>query len=96
MPAAGLPLITSLDQKGWMPETTGRDGGRCGKPQGGAALIGVALAMIAALAGVHPANALLVALNEVLPQLAAALPPVIRVRGAVLAAVGEPPGVGRK
>ncbi len=66
------------------------------KPKGGRALLGAAMAIVGALAAVHPANTLLVTLNEVVPQLAAALPPVITACGAILAAVSEPPGVGRR
>ena len=79
-----------------MTEPKGGTRAGAGKPRGGKALLGVAMAILGALAGVHPANTLLVALSEVVPQLAAALPPVITACGAILAAVSEPPGVGRK
>jgi len=79
-----------------MTESKGRTGESAEKAKGGRALLGVAMAIVGALAAVHPANALLVALNEQVPQLAAALPPVITACGAILAAVSEPPGVGRR
>lgn len=79
-----------------MPETTSRVSESAGKPKGGKALLGVAMAIVGALAAVHPANALLVALNEAVPQLAAALPPVITACGALLAAMSDPPDMGRR
>ena len=66
------------------------------KRQGGQALLGVAVAIVGALAAANPANALLVTLNTVVPELAAALPPVLTACGAILAAVSDPPGAGRK
>ena len=57
---------------------------------------GLLLAMVGALATVHPTNALLVALSEVVPRLAVTLPPVITACGALLAAMSEPPDMGRR
>ena len=54
------------------------------------------MVIVGALAGLHPAHALLVALSEVVPQLAAALPPVIRACGALLAELREPPEMARR
>ena len=79
-----------------MPEWKSRAGEAAGKPKGGTALLGVAMAIVGALAAVHPTSAVLVALSEEVPRLAAALPPVITACGAILAAVSEPPGVGRR
>jgi hypothetical protein len=66
-------------------------GGRPNALQGLRALLGAAIAMVGALVTVHPTNTLLVALHQVLPQLAVALPPVVTVCGALLAALSEPP-----
>jgi hypothetical protein len=60
------------------------------------ALLGAAIAMVGALATVHPTNAVLVALSEVVPRLAVTLPPVITACGALLAARSEPPEMGRR
>ena len=56
----------------------------------------VAIAIMGALATVHPASAVLVALSEAVPQLAAALPPLITACGAILAALSEPPEMSRR
>jgi hypothetical protein len=64
-----------------MPEPKRRSGDVDGKPRGVQALMGAAIAMVGALATVHPANALLVALSEVVPRLAETLPPVITACG---------------
>lgn len=74
--------------------TTDCTGGRPSAPQGLRALLGAAIAMVGALVTVHPTNTLLVALHQVLPQLAIALPPVVTVCGALLAALSEPPRMG--
>ena len=79
-----------------MPEPKRRASDVAVKPRGGRALFGAAMAIVGALASVHPANALLVALNAVVPQLAATLPPVITACGALLAALSEPPELGRR
>ena len=79
-----------------MPEPKSRTGTMDGKPKGARALLGAAIAMVGALATVHPANALLVALSEVVPRLAETLPPVITACGALLAAMSDPPEIGRR
>ncbi len=79
-----------------MPETKSKAGEVAGKPRGAQALLGAAIAMVGALATVHPTNALLVALSEVVPHLAVTLPPVITACGALLAAMSEPPDMGRR
>lgn len=63
-------------------------------PKGARALLGAAVAIVGALAAVDPANQVLAALSEAVPQLAATLPTVITACGAILAAVSEPPEVG--
>ncbi|MCC7001287.1 MAG: hypothetical protein IT357_03950 [Gemmatimonadaceae bacterium] len=79
-----------------MHEPKRRAGDAAGKPRGVQALLGAAIAMVGALATVHPANALLVALSEAVPKLAATLPPVITACGALLAAMSDPPDMGRR
>ena len=79
-----------------MQEATSRTAEPVGEPRGARALLGAAIAMVGALATVHPTNALLVTLSEVVPQLAAALPPVITACGALLAALSEPPTMRRR
>lgn len=77
-----------------MPESKGRMSTE--RPKGARALLGAAVAIVGALAAVNPANHLLVALSETVPQLAATLPPVITACGAILAAMSEPPEVTRR
>ena len=79
-----------------MSEPKRRSGDVTGKPRGVQALLGAAIAIVGALATVHPANALLVALSEAVPKLAETLPPVITACGALLAAMSDPPEVGRR
>lgn len=79
-----------------MPDTKRRASDAAVKPRGTRALLGAAIAMVGALATVHPTNALLVALSEVVPRLAATLPPVITACGALLAALSEPPEMSRR
>ncbi|MCL4212721.1 MAG: hypothetical protein KJZ74_02290 [Gemmatimonadales bacterium] len=79
-----------------MQDSTGGTAVRARKPKGARALLGAAIAIVGALATVHPANALLVAISEVVPQLAAALPPVITACGALLAALSDPPKMARR
>ena len=79
-----------------MQEATSRTAEPVGDPTGRRALLGAAIAMVGALATVHPTSALLVTLSEVVPQLAAALPPVITACGALLAALSEPPKMKRR
>jgi hypothetical protein len=79
-----------------MPETKRRADEVAGKPRGAQALLGAAIAMVGALATVHPTNALLVALSEVVPRLAVTLPPVITAGGPLLAAMSGPPDMERR
>jgi hypothetical protein len=66
------------------------------RPKGAKALLGAAIAIVGALATVHPTSTVLVALREAVPQLAAALPPMITACGAILAAFSDPPEMGRR
>jgi hypothetical protein len=66
------------------------------RPKGVRALLGAAIAIVGALATVHPTSVVLTALSEAVPQLAAALPPLITACGAILAAVSEPPEMVRR
>ena len=59
-------------------------------------MLGAAIAIVGALATVHPTSAVLVALSNAVPQLAAALPPLITACGAILAALSEPPEMARR
>jgi hypothetical protein len=68
---------------------------RTGKPKGAQALLGAAIAIVGALATVHPTSAVLVALSDAVPQLAAVLPTVVTAFGAILAAFSDPPERGR-
>ena len=79
-----------------MQDATGGAAAPVGEPRGARALLGAAIAMVGALATVHPTNVLLVALSQAVPQLAAALPPVITACGALLAALSEPPRMKRR
>jgi hypothetical protein len=67
-----------------------------GKPKGLRALLGAAIAIVGALATVHPTSAVLVALSEAVPPLAAVLPTVITACGAILAALSDPPEMARR
>lgn len=79
-----------------MQDSTGGAAAQARKPKGARALLGAAIAIVGALATVQPANTVLVALSEVVPQLAAALPPVITACGALLAALSDPPEMARR
>ncbi len=79
-----------------MLESKGRAGEATLRPTGGRALLGAAMAIVGALAAVHPTSVVFVVLSEEVPRLAAALPPVITACGAILAAVSEPPGAMRR
>lgn len=78
-----------------MQEPSGMEG-PSGRPTGGRAVLGAAMAIVGALAAVQPTNVLLGVLAQEVPRLAAALPPVLTACGAILAAVSEPPGRVRK
>jgi hypothetical protein len=79
-----------------MQEGTSKTAEPVGEPRGARALLGAAIAMVGALATVHPTNVLLVALSDVVPKLAAAIPPVITAFGALLAALSDPPRMKRQ
>ncbi len=66
-------------------------------PRSGAqAVAGAVIAVLGALAAVRPDNPLLKVLSDAVPQVAATLPAVITACGAVIAALSDPPKVGRK
>jgi hypothetical protein len=64
--------------------------------EGTQALFGAAIAIVGALAAVHPTSRVLAALSEEMPRLAVSLPPVITAVGALIAAFSKPPGRGGK
>jgi len=66
------------------------------RPKGTQAIVGVAIAIIGVLSTAHPTSALLRALSEAVPQLAAALPVVITACGAIVAALSEPPELPKR
>ncbi|HYC51596.1 MAG TPA: DUF2188 domain-containing protein [Gemmatimonadaceae bacterium] len=65
-----------------------------GRPRGMQALAGAAIAIIGVLAAANPTSALLKALAEAVPQLAATLPTVITACGAIVTALSQPPELG--
>lgn len=65
------------------------------KPKGLQALVGAAVAIIGVLAAANPTSAILKALGEAVPQLAASLPTVITACGAIVAALSPPPELSR-
>ena len=65
------------------------------RPKGIQALFGAAVAIIGVLAAANPTSALLKALGEAVPQLAASLPTVLTACGAIVAALSQPPELGR-
>jgi hypothetical protein len=54
------------------------------------------VAIMGVLATAHPTSAVLKALSEAVPQLAAVLPMVITACGAIVAALSEPPELPRR
>jgi hypothetical protein len=67
------------------------------RPKGIQALLGAAVAVIGVLAAANPTSAILKALGESVPQLAATLPTVITACGAIIAALSQPPDLsGRR
>jgi hypothetical protein len=83
-------------QEGTQETTQGGTAEPARKPKGARALLGAVIAIVGALATVHPTSAVLVALSEAVPQLAAVLPPVITACGALLAALSDPPEMARR
>ena len=65
-------------------------------PKGTRAIIGAVVAIMGVLATAHPTSAVLKALSEAVPQLAAVLPMVITACGAIVAALSEPPELPRR
>jgi hypothetical protein len=68
---------------------------QAGRPKGVQALFGAAVAIIGVLAAANPTSAILKALGEAVPQLAASLPTVITACGAIVAAMSQPPELRR-
>ena len=66
------------------------------RPKGTQAILGAAIAIIGVLATAHPTSALLKALNEAVPGLAAVVPTVVTACGAIVAALSEPPELPRR
>ena len=69
---------------------------RSTQPKGIQALFGAAIAIIGVLAAANPTSALLKALGEAVPQLAASLPTVITACGAIVAAMSDPPNLSKR
>lgn len=67
-----------------------------GVRSGAQAVAGVVIAIVGALAAANPSSALLQVLNDVAPQLAAAVPTVITACGAIIAAFSQPPRLRRR
>ena len=72
------------------------NGGPAARPKGVQALVGAAIAIIGVLAAAHPTSAVIEALAEAVPQLAAVLPTVITACGAIVAALSHPPDLSGK
>ena len=66
------------------------------KPGGRRAIAGAVIAVLGVLAAANPGSAVLRALHEAAPVLADTLPTVITACGAVLAALSQPPRLGRQ
>ena len=67
-----------------------------GRPKGVQALVGAAVAIIGVIAAANPTSAVIAAIADAVPQLAAALPTVITACGAIVAALSQPPELPRK
>ena len=65
------------------------------RSNGTQAIAGAVIAIVGVLAAAHPGSALLRALTEAAPQLATAIPTVISACGAIIAALSDPPKIGR-
>lgn len=66
------------------------------RPKGLQAMFGAAIAIIGVLAAANPTSAILKALGEAVPQLAATLPTVITACGAIVAALSQPPELHKR
>lgn len=67
-----------------------------GSAKGTQAILGALVAIIGALATANPTSAVLKALSDAAPQLAATLPTVITAVGAIVAALSQPPDLTRR
>lgn len=70
-------------------------GSRPARPVGSQAIVGAVIAIVGMLAAANPTNLVLRALNDAAPQLATAIPTVISVCGAIIAALSPPPRLSR-
>lgn len=66
------------------------------KPTGRRAIAGAVIAVLGVLAAANPGSAVLRALHEAAPVLADTLPTFITACGAVIAALSQPPRLGRQ
>ena len=66
------------------------------RASGTQAVVGAVIAIVGVLAQSNPANAVLQAIAEAAPQLAAAVPTVITACGAIVAAFSQPPRLRRR
>ena len=71
------------------------DGYATDRSNGGQAIAGALIAILGVLAAGNPGTTLLRALSEAAPQLATAIPTVISAVGAIIAALSQPPRMGR-
>ena len=78
-----------------MQKSESESEGATQRPKGIQALFGAAVAIIGVLAAANPTSAILKALGEAVPQLAASLPTVLTACGAIVAALSAPPELGR-
>jgi hypothetical protein len=69
---------------------------RPARPRGLQALFGAAVAIIGVLAAANPTSAVIKAIAEAVPQLAATLPTVITACGAIVAAMSQPPDLPKR
>lgn len=78
------------------------DGGGAGEaqarpgPRGRNAIVGALIAVIGVLAAANPGNPVLRALHDAVPVLADTLPTLVTACGAVIAALSQPPRLGRQ
>jgi hypothetical protein len=65
------------------------------RPSGSQAVVGAMLAVVGVLAAANPQNLILQAISAAAPQLADAVPTLITVCGAIIAACSTPPNLRR-
>ena len=59
------------------------------------AMLGAVVAVVGVLAAANPQSVVLKAINDAVPQLATVVPTLITACGAVIAALSQPPKLGR-